>query len=327
MKKKPIAIIILLILAISALLMGVNHYIKYLHYEKIVVSYTYVLSGMEHPSPEYAKETSEGMFYLDVIKNSTGAVVGEFISVKEEGKNYVFSFKNVRKVFGDIKEEIIEYCSKKSDEKTNCFYPERFEAGQRYLLFLMKRDGAVLDYPRYISYGNAYIPFDRLTAADYKHGKIRFPEEATENSIVNHYKNLAEERGFNINSDGSGCYYPEIIRNEALENVMKEADVVARISVESCNKPSTARQVPSYSYKVRIKEVLNGEDVVNEGADVLCTVYAPGDSFEVGKEYTVALSPVSNLSKNKMFELTARNGVVPSEDTETTEKVYKRLEN
>ena len=53
----------------------------------------------------------------------------------------------------------------------------------------------------------------------------------------------------------------------------------------------------------------------------------PGDSFEVGKEYTVALSPVSNLSKNKMFELTARNGVVPSEDTETTEKVYKWLEN
>lgn len=326
MKKKP-TIIVFIVLALCALIIGVNHYIKYLHYEKIEVSYTYVLSGLEHPSPEYANETSEGMFYLDVIRNSTGAVVGEYISVKEEGENYVFSFKNVRVVYGDIKEEIIEYCSKKKDEKTNCFYPDRFEAGQRYLLFLMKNDGAILDYPRYISYGNAYIPFDRLTAADYKHGKIRFPEGATENSIVKHYKNLAEERGFNINSDGSEYYYPKIIRNESLENVMKEADVVARISVESYKRPSTARYVPSYSYKVRIKEALKGEEAVKEGADVLHTVYALGDSFEAGKEYIVALSPVSNVSKNGMFELTARNGIVSSEDTETTDKIYKWLEN
>ena len=295
--------------------------------QEIEVKYTYKLGANEHKEQEPKNETNEGKFYLEAIEGSAGAVVGEFISYEEVGTHYVFHFKNIRNIYGEINEEIIDFFVFKSsfpDDIPRTYKPGKFNKGERYILFLDKRDSVALSQPMYQSYAYAYIPLDNLKNSSYSRGEINFPKDVNESSVIRYFRKLAEKRGYNINSDGSKVYCPEIFRNESLETVIKESDIVLIIKPTEYQVNRTRIQQDA-KYTAELIEGLKGIEKIKIRDNSLVYIYGHRDALEVGKTYIVALSGSFGEVPERQLEISALNGIIPIEDTETVNKVYKWL--
>jgi len=57
----------------------------------------------------------------------------------------------------------------------------------------------------------------------------------------------------------------------------------------------------------------------------LVYIYGHRDALEVGKTYIVALSGSFGEELERQLQISALNGIIPIEDTETVNKVYKWL--
>ena len=320
MKKKIILILsLVLILLISAVsFTAYNQYHEYLHSE-ITVKYNYYDPPYAIYHDDFYKLTSEEKFHATIISESTCAIIGKFNYVKHEEDLYKFNFDVKTVVYGEVNVEdknidvaVISWQSE--------FYKENtFKSGEEYLLFLIEDDIVFLDEPQYGFTGQTLIPINNLSKAKWnEEGKLIYSENTNYVNIAEFYKNFATEKGYNENA-----YEETIIRNQSLDTVINESEVVLRFKV--LYKVEDSILWPATLYQVEKIECLKGEEYLYNGSGQYI-IRAAKNSLKIDEEYIMTFGLVDPTRTNSFLLQSALNGVVPIEDTETVEKVYEWLD-
>ena len=287
----------------------------------INVNYTYVPDYMKTMTKEFNEADNETKFYLSAVKNSSGAAICKFVSFTKEGELYRFEFEKTETLYGDVPEKTIHIPKLAADMEITSYglHEDTFEVGKKYLLFLLREDTIALSEAQYTLLGNVYIPMDSVNMSTWSSGTIDFGENTTSKQVVDYFKTMALERGYNSN-----LYQPKVFRNQNLETVIKNSDGVFIIKV--LGKDGDGVFTPSSNYNVEIKTALKGENHIQETDLGVYIVNCQKNVLEKSREYIIAVSLIGNLrEKYTVFYQSADNGIIPIEDKETVKNVYKWL--
>ena len=202
-----------------------------------------------------------------------------------------------------------------------------YEEGEKYILFLYRRDYVykpIIYYEaenvfHYIEEGSSedeYI-YKYYKDSDCVTGNIAPECTMTFENLKGGYelsgliRYAAEYYGY----DGYlQTLYPEIMRGEELETVIKNSDYLLKIRVDSVSE-----RVQHNKYDCTVLEIYKKQYLV---ADEI-SVTAMKDSLEPNKEYIIALYTDSIYVSSVDFTLSADNGIIPLEDEVLVEEFNK----
>ena len=149
--------------------------------------------------PRY-KDDNERNFHYETVRQSTGAVTAEFITYYLENDLHVWVFNKKDTVYGNIPEETIKVTRTFIDEnRINHINGESFVSGEEYLLILY-RDASDKENVRYDLLGQVCIPLSDINAATWDRGDIYFGYGISSKDVINYFKEMAMEKGFNLRS-------------------------------------------------------------------------------------------------------------------------------
>ena len=311
MKKIIIAVISLIVIFVGFIT------IKEHNITEFKVEYTYKEDPMA--TINVSGLDNESIFCNAAIVNSTGGVVGKFITFRTEGDLNIWEFEKKELIYGEVPEEIIKIVRVSSDIllEEDTLDESSFVVGEDYVLFLRKTDNIFLETPQYSLMGRVCIPLNDLNSSTWSNGTITYGTNVSGEQVIEYYKNLVDEKGYEQNP-----FEAEIIEDDNIENVFKEAEVVLKVNVYG--KALDARLYEQSTYEVGIIEVLKGNEYLAEDRDTYL-LHMTKNSLEQNKEYIIALSLNTEKEKHSSFTLAALNGIVSVEDVQTTEKIYEWL--
>lgn len=311
-KKKIITVCVLLIVTIFMVYTVAFNY-------KVTPHYSYTSHPMTMMTNEFNKADNETKFYMTTIKNSTCGVTGVYKTYYVESGLHTWEFELKDIIYGTIVTDKIKVVLTGNDEF--CEHPlnkQSFKEGVEYLLLLHEDNSIFLTEPQYGLLGKTVIPLNDVNASTWDRGEISFGPFSNRNSVINYYKDIANERGYGFNK-----FTIKAFRNETLKNVIESSDAVFKISV--VGKVLDGRLVPQTTYEVKITDALKGEEYIGSDSSGYL-IHVAKDSLIEGKEYIVSLSLNSAQEKHSSFTQSALNGIIPIEDAETVKNVYEWLD-
>ncbi|MBE6731313.1 MAG: hypothetical protein E7564_06470 [Ruminococcaceae bacterium] len=144
-------------------------------------------------------DDNEVNFYMDTVRYSTGAVTAEFIKCYIRDDLYVWEFNKKDEVYGNIPENVIKVTRTYLEEDLpGGIDGTSFVSGEEYLLFLY-RDTSGEDVS-FELLGQVCIPLDNFNASTWERGRITYGYGIKREDILNYYKEMAMEKGYNKRS-------------------------------------------------------------------------------------------------------------------------------
>ncbi|MBP3324055.1 MAG: hypothetical protein J6M16_07655 [Clostridia bacterium] len=250
----------------------------------------------------------------NTITNSTAAVTAEFISFKENDDFMTYKFKVIEILYGNVTESEIEFKNDNMGNGTDQygFNSLTFNEGEKYIIPLIRRDDLFYEKPQYYFVGLNVIPYEKVdellkenenvykTVAEKYNGDLRAYFKETENK-VGHSKETTKN----------------IFRNESLETVVKNTDVLFKVKV--CGVLTDGTEAPTTTYTCEVLESVNGVSYSSDGENGLIYVTCFKNSLEKDKEYIIALCRISD--KSLIYTQAADNGIIPISDAQKVEQV------
>ena len=249
-------------------------------------------------------------FYSSVVERSTAMVVAEFDSFEMNGDLGVWKFKKLETLYGDVPEETIIFDELYGLSSKNS---ETYIKGNRYLLSLQKRDTVFYDTPTYDPVGALVVNLTDLKTIVWHDGVISLSKNADAKDLVTFIVNFAKERGYDEEP-----YLPEIFRNEKLETVAKECDLIVKVRIKAYYKES---KLPYKTHSCEILEVLKGE-CSSDGeihADLISDVAAEGD------ELILLLSRKYKDADSYYYTLASKDGMIFADDESRVKIIEKAV--
>ena len=321
MKKKIITIsslilgLVLCIFGVKYSMEAYSEYQEYLHSE-IEVEYKYVAPEGAMYRKEFYDLSDADKFHATVVSDSTCAIVGKFKSFRIEGDRlgkWNFDVKTV--VYGDMPKNNIDVTA--IMWQSELFTEDVFKKGEEYLLFLIEDDTIFYNEPQYGFSAEILIPINNLKTSQWNTGKIVYSENTNSVNIAEHYRKLANEKGYSKDK-----YIPTVIRNQDLKTCVEKSDVVIRFKV--LYKMFDANLWPASTYKVETIECLKGIEYTFQES-TQCEVRVYKDSLNIGEEYILTCSIINPNRISSYLLQSALNGIIPIEDKETVAQVYEWL--
>lgn len=268
-----------------------------------VVSYSVV------GSEEQIKETEELLATL--IKYTNLAVIGEFEEYNQNN-NYLqvlneYNFKIDEVLYGNVFEKDITVTVGDFDMYGFNMSSETFEKGNKYLLFLIRRDRLYFDKPRYTLDEDIIIPIYDLDNAYYHHTPLYFSKESA-SDIKGYIKALHEISG----------HEPEdvikVFRNVSLKEVVEQCDYIFKIKVLSVAFEGEVENSTTYNCLIESKLKGNEGYAVQENNSIM--VKSKKGLLQCGNEYIVILSGRSD-PRSLFYDIASDDGIIPVDDEDT----------
>ena len=269
------------------------------------------------------------IIYENALRSSHTAVVCNYVGkVTSDGLEY-HKFTYIETVYGSVSGDDIYV-----DAYDKIFL--KLIEGEKYLLALAKENFAYHPVNTYeivqafqfskINYPNSVFDFKLHNYSDYDSydygATVTVSGLHTDEDLINYVKELAAERGY---EEYNNHYEPNIFSGESLETVLLNSDYVLKVKINSTDNYDANGQDSTRSYTrngISVLSVLRGENDVDIGAYLNTTKGA----VEVGKEYIIAVAPAISATNSFGFMQSAENAIIPMDDEERVNEVYKILE-
>ncbi|MBE6731202.1 MAG: hypothetical protein E7564_05900 [Ruminococcaceae bacterium] len=180
-------------------------------FEDVIYNYDFNHYRIPHPyidtdyyiiSPSYSQEfllkartKAWEFFWEDQYMSATGGCSAELINFEIIERNVgVWTFKRNKVVFGNIPDETFKVISNLTDTKYNVHL---YEIGKEYFITTTHNWSDHWNCEAYRFVGGMHINLTDLFDFSWYRGTIIFPDYATKESILNHFKCLAEDYGYN----------------------------------------------------------------------------------------------------------------------------------
>ena len=247
---------------------------------------------------------------LDIIENSinssTGAAEAEFISFSQEDIYFIFKFKVIEVIYGNIPEKELEFRVETEVDGVakNGFTSETFTEGERYFIPLLRFDDVFYEKAQYYFKCSIPLAFDKLS-------EFYSENEIYSGDIKSYIKELANKIGYQKEE------VKNFFRDESLDTVIKNCDLVIKIKVISILTEGIYNNTTTYSC-----EVLNTFDFTNINTDTetdYLYITALKDSLKTDEEYIIALAIVDESST--IYTQASENGIIHSSDKEKVEQI------
>ena len=178
--------------------------------EDVIYKYDFNHYRIPHPyidtdyyilSPSYSQDfllkaetKAWEFFWEDQYKDATGGCAAELLNFEIIERNTgVWTFKRNEVIFGEVPDETFKVTSRLTSTKYNVHL---FEVGKEYFITTTHRWSQHFNEETYSFVGGMHINLTDLFDFSWFRGTIIFPDFATKESILDHFKNLAEDYGY-----------------------------------------------------------------------------------------------------------------------------------
>lgn len=245
------------------------------------------------------------------IKRSNVGIVGEFKKYIEYENVIEFEFLVKEILYGNVPEATIYISIVKGEEEVLNLNEYTYEVGRSYLLILCRHESLFREHARYSVVADIYIAADDLSNATFEGEKIQI-----NGNLKSYIKNCARKNGFTKE------YIPLMFKNEDLEIVIKNCDLVLEINVLEIGFYGVLGNQNTYTCE--IKEVLKGEECLNEETQVVY-INAFKDVLQTGNTYIIALNKIDASEKNYVFNQASKNSIIMKDDVEMISNIKEWL--
>ena len=306
MKKKNLFAFVFSILFISfvALIIYNHHLIS--ENNKQSVSYNYIYES-----------TNDFDVIENSVKNSTGAVTAEFVSFSYDSQYFIYKFKVNDILYGNIPEKELVFRVEKIDSETakNGYKSNTFIKGETYILPLLRFDDIFYETAQYYFTCSYVIPYSTLNQQSSNNNFSKKINELYNGDIISYIKNTAISTGYQKEE------IKNIFRNENLETVVKNCDVIVKVKVENILTHGIYND--STTYTCSLLNVINNITVNTDNETGYFYITTFKDALEINKEYYITLAIVDNTST--IYSQASPIGIIPAEDTEIITKIKNWL--
>lgn len=248
------------------------------------------------------------------VQNSTAAVTAEFVSYREDKDYMTYKFKVIDILYGKVTESEIEFRLSNMGNGVDQFGYNSltFNEGDKYIIPLTRRDDLFFDTPQYSFVGMSVIPYG--TIEQYSKENNEFAALISEKyggDLALYFKETEKNVGHSKERTKN------IFREENLETVVKNTDILLKVKVNGVLTEGTV--APTTTYTCEVLESVNGVSYKSDSENGLIYVTCFKNSLKIGKEYVIALCRSSD--KSLIYTQAADNGIISVDDTETIEQI------